>query len=419
MSKGHEVFQILAAKPEINGIADIICVGGCICFAIFMVVHITNLYKIKDKSLYFALYSFHLFITFYFYYLSKNAIIASDAAHYYLRIISPESYWDPIIRFGVGTQFIKFIVYVLYEGFNLSYLSCFVLFSTLGFAGMILFMKVVHHAGFRKGLKFKGIYIFPLILFLPNIHMWTVALGKDSLIYFAIMLMTYSLIDIKKNYLYFILASFFVVMIRPHVALLAIIALFLTILLWSDISALIKFPVLVLVLIIGYFALSFLMSTMFNSSLSLSTVVEILDERAGYYAKNDYKGSVVDTSSYPFLFKVFSYLYRPIFEKINFNYIMVSIDNVFSIFFSLMIFSFKFKKWLGRQDFYLKFSFLFFLVSVSLFASIFSNFGIAVRQKTMFIFSLYTVALPFAAWKYEQTKKKKNARKALLFNSTS
>lgn len=406
MSNGRDVFQILAAKPDINGISDIVCILGCLAGGIFLVMHIINLYKIKERFFYFSLYFFHLFVTSYFYFLSKNAIIHSDAANYYLRIISPQSYYDPEIRFGISSQFIKSIVYVLYEGFNLSYLSCFLIFSTLGFAGMILFMKIVHHAGFRKNLKFKGIYVFPFLLFLPNIHMWTVALGKDSLIYFAIMLLTYSLINIKKKTFYFILACFLILMIRPHVFILVVAALFLTILLWSDMSNVMKFPILIVVSIIGFYAMNFLMNVMFKTSFSLAAVIEILDERTGYYAKNNYEGSVIDTSSYPFFYKIFSYLYRPLFEKINFNYLMVSIDNVFSIFFSLMIFSLKFKKWLGRQEFYLKFSFLFFLLSVSLFASIFSNFGIAVRQKTMFIFSLYTVALPFLAWQYEQKREK-------------
>lgn len=407
MSNGADVFQILAAKPDLNGIADVVCILGCLGGGVFLVMQIINLYKIKERFFYFGLYFFHLFVTAYFYFLSKNAYIYSDAAHYYLRIITPNSYYDPEIRFGISSQFIKSIVYVLYEGFNLSYLSCFLIFSTFGFAGMILFMKIVHHAGFRKSLKFKGVYIFPLLLFLPNIHMWTVALGKDSLIYFAIMLLTYSLINIKKKSLYFVFACFLIMMIRPHVFVLAIAALFLTILLWSDISNIVKFPVLIIVLIAGYYAMSFLMNVMFKMNFSLAAVIEVLDERTGYYAKNKYDGSVVDTSSYPFFYKIFSYLYRPLFEKINFNYLMVSIDNVFSIFFSLMIFSLKFKKWLNRQEFFIKFSFLFFLLSVSLFASIFSNFGIAVRQKTMFIFSLYIVALPFFAWRSEQARKKK------------
>ena len=420
MSKNHDVFKVLVAEPHINGLADIICISGCIAFSIFLVVHIVNLYKIKEKAFYFGLYFFHLFITSYYYYITKNAYVFADSAHYYLRVITPESYYDPVIRFSIGTQFIKYIVWMLYEGLNFSYLSCFILFSTLGFTGMIIFMKVVHTAGFRKSLKFKGIYFFPLLLLLPNIHMWTVALGKDSLIFFGIMSLTYSLIKIKKRYLLFILSSFIIIMIRPHVFVLVTIALFLTLLLWSDLSPFVKLPVLVLVLILGYFSMNFLMSIVFKTSFSIQNVVDILDERTGYYAKNDYKGSVVDTSSYPFLFKVFSYLYRPIFEKINFNYIMVSIDNVFSLFFSLVIFSRKFIKWISKQDFYLKFSFMFFIVAVSLFASIFSNFGIAVRQKTMFIFSLYTVALPFAAWKYEEKKKKRSARarrRALALNS--
>ena len=176
-------------------------------------------------------------------------------------------------------------------------------------------------------------------------------------------------------------------------------AVFLTILIWGDIPSFMKIPALLLFGVLGLFALNFLVSSIFGRTLSMSTVVDIVEGRQGYYAKTDYKGSVVDTSSYPFLWKVFSYLYRPIFEKINFNYILVSLDNIGSLFFTLSLFSRGFFSWLKQSKFYERFSIVFFIIGVTFFSMIFSNFGIAVRQKTMFIFSLYLPVVAFLAWR--------------------
>ena len=362
-------------------------------------MRLINKFSAKGHTFYFALYAMHLLVTIYFYYITKNAFSYADSAHYYLRIISPESYYDSRIVFGIGTQFIKSIVYILYECMNLSYLSCFMIFSTIGFSGLYLFLLIAYESGARITHKFFGVPVVPFLLFLPNIHMWTVALGKDSFIFYAIMLFTYGLINYKRRFLLLIVSGFIVFMIRPHVFGMLMGAVFLTILIWGDMPSIMKIPALLLFGVLGLFALNFLVSSIFGRTLSVSTIVEIIEGKQGYYVKADYKGSVVDTSGYPFLWKVFSYLYRPIFEKINFNYILVSLDNLGSLFFTLSLFSRGFFSWLKQSRFYERFSFLFFIIGVTFFSFIFSNFGIAVRQKTMFIFSLYLPIAAFLAWR--------------------
>jgi hypothetical protein len=395
----YAVFDILARQPIINGWQDCIVLLLCIVLGLRMIQGLINKFNAKGHSFFFALYLLHLFITLYFYFITKNAYSYADSAHYYLRIVSPESYYDPTIRFGIGTQFIKLIVYVLYEWISLSYLSCFLIFSTLGFAGMYLFLLIVYDSGARVNHKFLSIPVIPFLLFLPNIHMWTVALGKDSLIFYALMLFTFSLMKIKKRVLLLIISGFIIFMIRPHVFGLVMAAVFITIFIWGDISFYLKIPALMIFGMLGIFALNFLVENTFGRSLSIANVIDILEGRQGYYAKAEYGGSVVNTANYPFLYKVFSYLYRPIFERFNFNYIFVSLDNLGSLFFTLSIFSKGFFRWLKQSMFYERFSIVFFIVGVSFFSLIFSNFGIAVRQKTMFIFSLYIPLVSFLAWR--------------------
>lgn len=364
-----------------------------------MLMSLMNHLKTRGKIFYLVVYVFHMAICLYYYYLTKNGITSGDSGHYYMRVLTPDYYYDPSITFGVGSSFIKSIVYVFHSLFDASYLSLFILFATVGFGGFYYFLKTVNELGYNLGNKFLGIHILPFLLFLPNIHMWTVALGKDSLMFFALMLLTYSLVRIRKRYLLLIVAGFIVFMIRPHVFGIVMVALSVTILVGSDIPSVFKLPVLLTFTLVGLFTVNFLVSKIFGRNLSISTVVEILEGRQGYFVKANYSGSMVDTSGYPFIYKMFSYLYRPIFEKINFNYILVSFDNLGSLFVSMSLFSKGGVKWLRQSRLVERFSLIYFILGVSFFSMIFSNFGIAVRQKTMFIYSFYIVILSFLAWR--------------------
>jgi len=397
----YSKLDLLKDHAHINGIPDVICIFLCVVFSLYLVVRIINMYQVREKYIYFLFYGYHLFITLYYYVMTKSAFIRADAAKYYLRIIYPQIFYDPTIKFGLASNFIKSIVYVLYTYFNLSYLSCFILFSTFGWTGFYLFLSMAKKTGFSIRGKWLGVYIFPLLLFLPNQHMWTVALGKDSLAFFAIMLTTYSLTNFRKNILVFLFGITLIFFLRPHVCIMFILALFFTLMIWGEFTNLVKVPVLILVSSIGYVVFTIFLDKVFGTVFTVSNVIEIIEGRQGYYAENDYGGSTVDTSRYPFLFKMFSYLYRPIFEQINFNFIMVGIDNLIALFFTLSIFTKGFFRFLNSAPFYVKFSLIFFLVGTIFFASIFSNFGIAVRQKTMFMYSLYVVIVSFSAWKTE------------------
>ena len=206
MNSKYAVFDILVKQPIINGWQDLIVIVACLFCGLGLTMRLINKFSAKGHIFYFGLFAMHLLVTIYFYYITKNAFSYADSAHYYLRIVSPKSYYDSSITFGIGTQFIKSIVYVLYEWIHLSYLSCFMIFSTIGFSGLYLFLLIAYESGARITHKFLGVPVVPLLLFLPNIHMWTVALGKDSLIFYAIMLFTYGLINFKSRFLFLVIS---------------------------------------------------------------------------------------------------------------------------------------------------------------------------------------------------------------------
>ena len=393
----------ITTEAHFNGPLDLLVLLLCICTSVILTIKIINLFKAKFWVLYFSLILYHYGFTV-FYYLKTKANVSGDSAHYYMRVVAPENYYDPTIKFGFSSNFIKSIVYIFYETCSLSYLSFFFIFSTLGFAGYYFLIKILRFSGLDKRMKYLGFYLMPLILFLPNQHMWTVALGKDSLMFFGLMMFSYSLTNISNHLGKFCLGGFLLFMTRPHIFLMAVTAIGIASFFEKKRFNIKKMLSLLFFSIIGYFALKTLTNIVLKIPFTPSAIASFVEGREGLYVKMDYSGSMVDTSGYPFVFKWFSYLYRPLFEKINFNYVIIGIDNLLSIVLSVALFKRGFFKWLLQAPLYIRFSFIFFIISTCFFALIFSNFGIAVRQKTQFIFSLYIVLLAFIAWKYNRKR---------------
>lgn len=398
----YKLFRILADSNHINGIPDVLIILTCLIVSFILILRLTNLYGFRDKSFFFLAYMFHMLIAGYFYYIMKNAIIYSDSAHFYLRAVEPGHYPYLTRSFNVGSNFIVSIVYFFYNYFNVSYLSLYFTFATLGFFGFGLFCYLVKASGYLKSDKWLGVYLIPVLLFTPNQHMWVSPLGKDSIMFFALMLFTFSLTHFRKYWFYLLLSSFLIFMVRPHIFVFCIASLVIVLIVWGNFSSVVKVPLVFVSSIVGYVALNFLLVNVMKTDLSLAAIIEIVEERQGYYADEDYGGSTVNTANYPFLYKWFSYLYRPLFERINLNFIFIGIDNLISIFFTLCVFQRGFFRYIRSSPIFIKFSFVYFILATFFFASIFSNFGIAVRQKCMFIFSFYIIIAGFLAWRREQ-----------------
>lgn len=402
--------KIITTQPHINSVLDLVFVLLFTLFSITIIWKLKKLLKYKSNFI-FVVFSFlHLFFTL-FYYFKTKVNVSGDSAHYYMRIIAPENYLNPTIKFGFSSSFIKSIVYFFHHTFNFSYLSFFFLFSSIGILGYYYFIKSLVELGVKKNLKYLGVSIVPLVLLLPNQHNWTVALGKDSLMFFGLMMLTYATINFRKRKLLFLLSSFLVCMTRPHVFLMVVTAIVLSTIWSNEIKWLKKIVLASIFLFVGYLLFYIIATNVLRIEPTINALNAFIEKREGIYVKMDYSGSLVDTSSYPFIFKVFSYLFRPLFEKLNFNYIIIGLDNLLSLFILSILFCRGFISWLNKSSFSTKFSFIFALIGILFFSSIFSNFGIAVRQKTQFVFSLYLVAFLFLSERKNMIRfRKKNIR---------
>lgn len=103
--------------------------------------------------------------------------------------------------------------------FENRYLMLYLPFSFLGFCGSVIFYRTLKPLfATRK----KKVELFFLSFFLPNMVFWTSNLGKDSLVYFGLMLILYGVVngpDKVKAVVSIIAGGIVVYFIRPHVVL--------------------------------------------------------------------------------------------------------------------------------------------------------------------------------------------------------
>ena len=124
--------------------------------------------------------------------------------------------------FTPGTTFVlnlAALLHPLVALFSNRLLMLFVPFSFLGFFGSMFFYRVLKPL-FANRKKKTELYF--LAFFLPNMVFWTSNLGKDSIIYFGLMLTLYGVVNGPekiKNIILIAVGGAVVYLVRPHVLL--------------------------------------------------------------------------------------------------------------------------------------------------------------------------------------------------------
>jgi len=180
------------------------------------------------------------------------------------------------------------------------------------------------------------------------------------------------------------------VMIRPHIRMLAFLALEFEYIFKRRIKLIKKLCLSILMSIISYYLLLLTLDFIGLKNVNnLSQFLEYIEyrERVTYTG-----GSSVNLSSMPIFLKLFTYLFRPLpFEAHNIWAFFSSLDNlVLLIMFSLLLIRTIKIKSIHKN--YKNFSFFILYFSLStwiILSMITSNLGIANRQKWMFVPSMF------------------------------
>ena len=151
------------------------------------------------------------------FYLYVQGGATSDAVLYY---------YDDIGLYGrisgFGTAVILAVVQEMRIAVGGTFFDYFMLFQATGFWGVVIIMKIIQEVFEEVGAEPSGWIYLPL--FLPGLHFWTAAIGKDAPIFLAIALACWASMRMSKRLLAMCLAIILMILVRPHIALVAVIA---------------------------------------------------------------------------------------------------------------------------------------------------------------------------------------------------
>ncbi len=241
-------------------------------------------------------------------------------------------YYDDWMRvygtgFTFGTVFVVYLTQGIKSVVGGTFLDYFLLFQAFGFVGLVALMR-----SFEEIFESLGVdqpkYTF-FLLFIPGIHYWSAALGKDSLFFAAAGLSLWASIRLKQRLPAMLFAVLLMGLIRPHISAIVLAALAITVITDRQTNIVLR------VLFFGAAALGVVYSLASISAtyqVNLANPDAIGDQLAGREAivqgeKGDSAGNSVVDVIYPL--RILSLLFRPLFFDANgLLPLIVSFENV-------------------------------------------------------------------------------------------
>jgi hypothetical protein len=330
----------------------------------------------------------HLGTTFAYYIYAQTNV--SDAAGYYFDELNMASQ-----GFGLATLFVYWIVQGLKQSIGGSYLDHFLLFQVFGFYGICTLMRTLEEI--YRGLEVpQPAYAF-LILFLPGLHFWTSAIGKDAPLFFGVCLALWAAINVRQRYLQLAAGVVIILLFRPHIALIAAAALAGTFLFDRSTRLPTKAALTVAALAGLAVAVVTIKSTMYIDVTNADSVSDFLSRHEEVTQDADVAGNSAVYGN--FAIRLLSLLFRPMFFDAQGGFGMIaSAENVvLLIFIGTILFKLRDVIALVKTARFLRFALLLAIGIAFLLALVYYNVGLGLRQKTMFIPSIILIFMTVLA----------------------
>ena len=391
------------------GLLDICVIIICVLLG-FNLKNFFDVFSRGEKRWLNYLFGYHLIISIVF--SSYIAVNGGDATHYWetAKIVSVSELLEAISR-GSASAVVMLINYIPSNILELSFFTGNMLYCILGYLALLFYVCILKsflgNLSEYKQLTFFRIPIVFGILFLPNIHFWSSGVGKDTLVFFAISLFIYSLLRIRKRFIGIVISIILSISIRPHITLFLLGAFGVAYLLDGKLKAYQKI-LFVLVFLVGFLSIfGRVMQFVQLESLEVSEIEQYAANKSSQL-NSARSGSGIDTSSYPFPLKVFTFLYRPLFFDIGGVFgILASVENVLLLMFTVVSVRKRFFVGFKRAQPVIKGLAIFTLSGILTFPLILGNLGIMMRQKNMFMPSMLIFFIWLYYLEYENKKEPK------------
>jgi hypothetical protein len=306
--------------------------------------------------------------------------VQTTSADTYLYYYDPTGFYGE--GFGFGTRFVIYVVQFLKEVIGGSYIDYFLIFQAIGFWGVALLMRIVEEVYREIGIRQPALSY--LIVFLPGIHFWTSAIGKDAPLFLGCSVVVWAAIRLRTRFIAFAAMVALMAMIRPHIALIALIALAIATLVDRRVALLSRIGLLLAVAVGGLLVAGTVQSTLTVDVTSADSLGEFLQRNAEATATVE-GGSALVSAPYPV--RLLSLLFRPFFFDASGAFGLISsFENVFILFVLIVIFrNFRQSRTLFSQVFFLRFAAVFATILALMLAMVYYNVGLGLRQKMMFM----------------------------------
>ncbi len=360
-----------------------------------------SIFDAQDKILLNKLFIFHIIICVVFHvYVS---FYGGDAEYYWFepKSLNFSYVWQQVLTSGRPTEMMWLLHYFPSNTLGLSFFTGNIFYGVLGYTAFVFYFAILKvlmpKYKYLKTIKILNISIFPLVLFLPNLHFWSSGVGKDTILFFCIALFFYSVLKLKKRILGVLISLLVSYLLRPHITLFLLSAYGVGYLFSNDIKAYKRFFFMII------FAGAF--TVLFSSVLSFVKIDEFNSENIEQFSNSKVKslsakgGSTVDISNYPYPLKVLTFLYRPFFFDINNPLaILASFENLLLLILTIKFLMRKPISVIKNSHLIIKSGVVFFLLGTMSFSLILGNLGIMLRQKNMFM----PMFILFMLWSFYQ-----------------
>lgn len=263
----------------------------------------------KENRFKVFLLGYHFLFTF----LSFNYFTqkGGDAAFYWFQTTSSQSKSFSDL-FHYGSESILLFNYFFSKVLNLNILFGFVLYSCVGYLGILQFYRLSEFF-LKDKLSFKGISLWWMLVLLPNLHFWTTGIGKEVFCFLFITTIFLELAKERFTSLTMIFSVLLLAVIRPHIALLLLFSIVLVYFFSNRITM--KKRLLILIVSSGVFSVLFYMFLQLSKIKTLDfDRIKRFNEFSLLSFKNS--GSYVPIIEYSYPYKVFTFYFRPLINEI-------------------------------------------------------------------------------------------------------
>lgn len=356
-----------------------------------------------DKSLLNKLFVYHIFFSILFF--TIITVQGGDATNYWFKTFEYQ-YFDfndviEMINSRTATGSMLLINYLPAKILQISFFTGNIIYGVLGYMGFVYFYVVIKKNIPRlyelKNSKLFQLPIFPIILFLPNLHFWSSGIGKDTLLFFCIALFIYSLSNSRKKIWGLIISILLSIAVRPHITLFLLVAIGVGYAMDGKLKVYQKALILV-IFTIGFMSIfQYVLIFLRLENFEAQTITDYTSKHSTNLSSG--AGSAVDISGYSYPLKIFTFLYRPLFfDSSGLLGLQSSIENLVLLFFSIKILLNRPLIAFRKANSILKGTLIFFFLGAASFSLVLGNLGIMIREKMPFImaliiFGLWTIAL--------------------------